>query len=52
MKIKELIKALKKLDPEERIMLASDAEGNDYRDIFRIAQETNEEGNVTTIYPE
>ena len=43
MTIRELIEILSAENPDETIMVASDAEGNDYRDIGRIEQEWNEE---------
>ena len=53
MTVKELIKELKKHDPNERVMLSSDAEGNNYGDIGRIEPELAANGRlVVSIYPE
>ena len=52
MTVKELIKKLQGFDPEERVSLSSDEEGNEFHDVGRLVPELDEnEKPVITIYP-
>ena len=53
MKVKELIKMLKELNPEYEIDMSSDEEGNNYGDIdTAISESTKKDGTpIYSLYP-
>jgi hypothetical protein len=48
---KDLIKQLKRLNPEAEIIMAADAEGNSFSKLFEILQEGEEGNSIIFFWP-